>query len=335
MINHSFHDSLKLLEQIFPPIQTLCSIFISDLKFSKKSKHFDKNSRMPKVKVASIQCSSELCKTKENTEKLTKLIKEAAKNGAKIIVTPEACITGYVSQDMKTNWRIKGRPIEKQFSKEEDLSLYAETVPGPSTDYFCQLSKELQVYITIPILEVESKTEQEKREKENQGIERESYFKNDGPKYYNTLCLSSPKGELVSHYRKIFPWWYPEKSYASAGTRIETYDTEYGKLGLAICFDIHNILPLYKDQNLWTLLYPIAWVDVDPELWFSEKLPEHFEKNDVKYHVIGANWVVDEKEGGYDFKGFGYSTIYENGKVLNQSKEVYKSDIVYGELPYQ
>lgn len=289
---------------------------------------------MKKVKVCAIQCSSELCKTKENIEKLTNLIIEAAKNGAKIIVTPEACITGYVSQDMKTNWRIKGRPIEKQFVGEEDLSKYAETVPGYSTDYFCKLAKELQVYISIPILEVESKKEQENREKENEGIQRESFFKNDGPRYYNTLCLASPKGELVAHYRKIFPWWYPEKSYASAGTKVVTYDSEYGRLGLAICYDIHNILPLYKEKELWALIYPIAWVDVDPKVWFNEKIVEHFENNSVNYHVIGANWVVDEKKEGYDFKGFGYSSIYQNGKLISQAKEIHKSEIIYGELPF-
>src|SRR5215216_2976770 len=67
------------------------------------------------VKVASIQCSSELGDVAGNRKKLTALVEQAAKNGAKIIVLPETSITGYLSQDLKTNWQLPGRPIEKPF----------------------------------------------------------------------------------------------------------------------------------------------------------------------------------------------------------------------------
>jgi predicted amidohydrolase len=194
------------------------------------------------VNVAAIQFSSELCETEKNIQKATELLEEAAKKGTKIAVLPEACINGYVSQDMKTNWRIKGRPIEKQFINELDLDGFGETVPGKATDHFCNLSKKLKMYIAIPIIEVE--TEQEQKERESKKEAYSSYFKNIGPKYYNTLCLSSPEGKLVGHYRKIFPWWYPEKSWASSGQIPVTFDTEYGRVGFAVCFDIHNILRL-------------------------------------------------------------------------------------------
>ena len=36
------------------------------------------------------------------------------------------------------------------------------------------------------------------------------------------------------------------------------YDTEYGKVGLAICFDIHEMPEKYKPHDIWALLYPIA-----------------------------------------------------------------------------
>src|SRR5262245_5260390 len=67
------------------------------------------------VKVAAIQCSSDLGAIEANREKLTKLIEEAAGNGAKIIVLPEAAVTGYLSQDLLTNWQLPGRPIEFVF----------------------------------------------------------------------------------------------------------------------------------------------------------------------------------------------------------------------------
>ena len=84
------------------------------------------------VKVAAVQCSSDLGDVAGNTKKLTALVKEAAQNGAKIVVLPETAITGYLSQDLKTNWHVKGMPIETQFEG-KDPKGFAEEVPGPST----------------------------------------------------------------------------------------------------------------------------------------------------------------------------------------------------------
>jgi hypothetical protein len=91
------------------------------------------------VKVASIQCSSNLGDVAANRAKLTTLIEQAANNGAKIVVLPEACITGYLSQDLKTNWHLAGRPLAAPFFG-KDPKTFAETVPGPSTDHFCALA---------------------------------------------------------------------------------------------------------------------------------------------------------------------------------------------------
>src|SRR5947208_437091 len=108
------------------------------------------------VRVAAIQCSSDLGKVAANTAKLTVLVKEAAAEGAKIVVLPEAAVTGYLSQDLKTNWHVAGRPIEKDFEG-LDPARFAEPVPGSSTKHFCALAKELGIYLPIPLVEVDLK----------------------------------------------------------------------------------------------------------------------------------------------------------------------------------
>ena len=264
------------------------------------------------VKVAAVQCSSDLGQTAANTSKLTALVKEAAGNGAKIVVLPEAAITGYLSQDLKTNWAVPGRPLESEF-KGLDPAAYAEAVPGPSTKHFCALAKELGIYVTIPLVEVDLKNGPDK------------------PLYYNTVCLANPSGELVAHYRKLTPWPRPEKSWATAGDRgIQTYDTEYGRVGLAICFDIHTILAKYQGQKLWALLYPIAWVDDEhPAEWFFESLPARVKP--FSLYVIGANWSVDEKQ---KWRGYGFSEIISNrGEILASATSVRGSEIIYADLP--
>jgi predicted amidohydrolase len=269
------------------------------------------------VKVAAIQCSSVLGDVTGNRKKLSALVTEAAETGAKIIVLPEAAITGYLSQDLKTNWRLKGKPIDATF-KEKDPLPCAETVPGLSTDHFSELAKRLQVYITVPLVE---------KERDPASSNRASGV---SPRLFNTVCLVSPKGEIVAHYRKLTPWPVPEKSWATPGDRgVQVYDTEYGRVGLAICFDIHTILEKYEPHNIWALLYPIAWVDDNhPADWFWHRLPERTAK--FKHYVIGANWSVDQPEKWF---GYGFSVIIDpEGKVLASAKSLYGSEIVYATI---
>lgn len=276
-----------------------------------------KGERPQTVKVASIQCSSGLGEVEANTKKLTALIKEAAGEGAKIIVLPETAVTGYLSQDLKTNWHLKGWPIEPAFQG-KDPAPHAESVPGPSTKHFCDLAKQLQVYLTIPLLEVEKVPDKDKVKGQ------------PNVRYYNTVCLASPKGELVAHYRKLTPWPHPEKSWATPGDRgVQTYDSEYGRMGLAICFDIHTILEKYEPHKIWALLYPIAWVDTNhPADWFWHRLPERTAP--FKHYVIGANWSVDQPQ---KWHGYGFSTIISpEGKVVASGKSLYGSEIVYATI---
>jgi predicted amidohydrolase len=178
------------------------------------------------VKVAAVQCSSDLGDVAGNRKKFTALVTEAARNGARIVVLPETAITGYLSQDLKTNWHLKGKPIDPTFTG-KDPAKYAETVPGPSTKHFAALAKKLDIYLTVPLLEVVPPDDPRK----------------GAPRYFNTVCLASPQGKIVAHYRKLTPWPVPEKSWATAGDRgVQVYETEYGKVGLAICFDIHTVL---------------------------------------------------------------------------------------------
>ncbi len=271
------------------------------------------------VKVAAIQCSSVLGDVDGNRKKLTALVTEAAGEGAKIIVLPEAAITGYLSQDLRTNWHLKDWPIEAAFQGKDPLPL-AETVPGPSTRHFCQLAKQLQVYLTVPFVELDQGAGQDKHKHE----------KVAKPRLFNTVCLVSPKGEIVAHYRKLTPWPYPEKSWATPGDRgVQVYNSEYGRMGLAICFDVHTILEKYQSHKLWALLYPIAWVDSNhPADWFWHRLPKRIAP--FQHYVIGANWSVDQQEKWF---GYGFSTIIApEGKVIASAKSLYGSEIVYATI---
>ena len=140
----------------------------------------------------------------------------------------------------------------------------------------------------------------------------------------------TPKGELVAHSRKLTPWPRPEQSWATPGDRgVQVYDTEYGRVGLAICFDIHTILEKYRPHHIWALLYPISWVDANhPADWFWHRLPERVAP--FKHYVIGANWSVDRRQPWF---GYGFSTVLgPDGKVIATAKSLYGSEIVYATI---
>jgi predicted amidohydrolase len=266
-----------------------------------------------RVKVAAIQCPSDLGDLEGNTRRLEKLVETASGAGAKIVVLPETAITGYLSQDLKTTWRLPDWPLEKAFTG-KDPRPFAQTVPGEATDHFTALAKKLGIYLTIPLLE------------KLPGLTAE-------PTLFNTVCLASPQGEIVGHYRKLTPWPHPEKSWATAGDRgVQVYDTEYGRVGLAICYDIHTILEKYEPHKIWALLYPIAWVDDDhPAEWFWHRLPERLKP--FKHYLIGANWSVDAKPKT-NWKGYGFSTILgPDGRVISTAKSLFGEEIVYAEIP--
>jgi predicted amidohydrolase len=264
------------------------------------------------VKVAAVQCSSDLGEVDANTRKLTALVCQAAKSGAKIVVLPETAVTGYLSQDLKTNWHVAHKPIRPTYQG-KDPAAFAETVPGPSTKNFAALAKELGIYLTIPLLEVERPADAA------------------GARYFNTVCLAAPTGEVVAHYRKLTPWPVPEQSWATPGDRgVQVYDTEYGRVGLAICFDIHTILEKYQPHHIWALLYPIAWVDENhPADWFWHRLPRRVAP--FKHYLIGANWSVDKRQNWF---GYGFSTILgPDGTVIATAKSLYGPEIIYATIP--
>lgn len=269
------------------------------------------------VKVAAIQCSSDLGDIAGNRKKLTGLVEQAAEHGAKIVVLPEAAITGYLSQDLSTNWHVKGWPLEQAFQGKDPLP-FAETVPGPSTRHFGALARKLGIYLTVPLVELEAAAGQEDVPAKD-------------PHLYNTVCLVAPTGEIVAHYRKLTPWPYPEKSWATPGDRgVQTYDTEYGRVGLGICFDIHTILEKYQPKKIWALLYPIAWVDDEhPAEWFYHLLPARVAA--FHHYVIGANWSVDKQ---VKWRGFGFSEIIApDGSIVSAARSLHGSEIVYADIP--
>jgi formamidase len=89
----------------------------------------------------------------------------------------------------------------------------AVPVPGPLTDRLAALARETGLWL-VP----------------------GSLYERDGDAIHNTAVVLSPDGELVTTYRKCFPWQPYEATVP--GRRLVTFDIEdVGRIGLAICHD--------------------------------------------------------------------------------------------------
>jgi predicted amidohydrolase len=257
------------------------------------------------VRVAAVQMHSRFADPDANRTRMAALAREAARQGAKIIVFPEAAVQGYVSPGFEIWTDPAARPGEGR-----SLAGFAEGADGRSVQEFSALARELQCHLVVPF------------------IERDEAAK----RYFNSQVLLSPDGKTLLHYRKLNPWPRAEATWAAAGDRgLAVADTEFGRLGLLICYDIHSVAARLAAAKADTLLYSIAWVDLRPEAWFGQRLPD--KARSLGVNIVAANWSFPENDRLID-RGYGYSRIIDRtGKVLAAASGECAEEVVIADLP--
>jgi len=154
---------------------------------------------LEKVNVALAQISCKVGDKKHNINIMKKNIKQAKEKDANLVIFPELSLTGYLNRD---------------FAYE-----LAEHIPGPSIHSLEETAKKENVYIVFGMPEQSEK----------------AYAV-----LYNTAVLLGPDG-LIGKYRKMhLPTHsvFEEKRYFRLGYEAPVFETEIGKIGLTICYDI-------------------------------------------------------------------------------------------------
>ena len=139
----------------------------------------------------------------ENLKKGLIAAKEAANNGANIICFAELAFTKFYPQYP---------------SGKNNLKL-AETIPGPTTNQFSKIAKDFGVVIILNL------------------------FEKDSGKTYDSSPVIYTDGKISGITRMVHITDYTcfhEKGYYTPGNNgARVYDTKFGKLGVAICYDRH------------------------------------------------------------------------------------------------
>ncbi len=155
---------------------------------------------MNKYTVAVCQMDSQGDK-KENLRRAGSMIDENAAKGAKVIAFPETM-------------NFMGKGYRHQ----------AEQIPGETTDFLCEKAKENHIWLVSG-----------------------SFPEQHGSgKPKNTLVLIDPQGNIRCKYSKLHMFdvevengpSYKESEYNTAGDEIVLADTELGRFGFAICYDL-------------------------------------------------------------------------------------------------
>lgn len=262
---------------------------------------------MRQVKVAALQfsCSKDV---QENINKAEKMVREAADNGANIILLPELFERQYFCQEKRYDYYDYALPLEK----------------NPAVNRFKEVAKELGVVIPV------------------------SFYERDIDRLFNTVAMIDADGSVLGIYRKTHipdDHFYQEKFYFTPGdTGFKVFDTRFGCIGVGICWDqwFPETARCMAVQGAEMLLYPTAIgsepiLDVDSSGHWRRVMQGHAAANLMPVVVanrIGVETVEPCKENAgqsssLDF--YGCSFIADaTGDIIASAKQ--EETILYGEF---
>jgi len=153
----------------------------------------------------------------------------------------------------------------------------------------------------------------------------------DGDKYYNT-CTVWYAGAIICKYSKINLFdidikssgtKFEESSVLSPGTEPAYFETEWGRIGLGICFDLrfNKLANYYAEQGCFMIIYPGCFTEYTGDLHWELLLRARAVDN--RCYTIGCATALNKD---MDYRSYGHSMIVSPwGKVLKQldNKEGY------------
>lgn len=176
-----------------------------------------------KLKVGIIQ-QHNTADIDQNKKRLADKCRQLAEKGARLIVLQELHNCLYFCQ-----------------TENVDLFDLAETIPGPSTEFFGQLARELGVVIVTSLFE-----------KRAAGL------------CHNTAVVIESDGSIAGKYRKMHipddPAYYEKFYFTPGDLGFHPIDTSVGRLGVLVCWDqwYPEAARLMALQGAEMLIYPTA-----------------------------------------------------------------------------
>jgi predicted amidohydrolase len=162
------------------------------------------------LRVGSLSIFPEKWNKQANAEKIERMVRDAARQKAELVITPEGVLEGYVVNEF-----IHEKDPEKKAALAARFREVAEPADGPYLKRFAALSKELKIHLILGYLEA------------------------DGEKTFNTAALFGPDGKRIGFYRKThFAQGYDVNPPGyTPGDDYPVFQAGKVKVGMMICFD--------------------------------------------------------------------------------------------------
>ncbi|APZ94779.1 carbon-nitrogen hydrolase [Fuerstiella marisgermanici] len=247
------------------------------------------------VSLIQMTCSDD---ANTNLDRTIQQIREVAAEGAQVICLQEVFNTQYPCQ-----------------SEDHANFALAETIPGPTTDAICKISKELQVVVVVPLFE-----------KRTHGL------------YHNSAVVVDADGSVAGLYRKMHipddPLYYEKFYFTPGDLGFHAFPTKYAKVGVCICWDqwYPEAARLTAMKGAELLFYPtaIGWIPGEKEE-FGESQYSAWQTM-IRSHAIANGLFVGAPnrvgvEGEIQFWG-GSFLADPYGKVLQQASHDVEQNLV-------
>jgi len=179
----------------------------------------DAESSLHEVRVAAVQAAPVSFDRSRTIDKLADLAADAARDGAKFVVFPEAFISAY-PRGLDFGTVIGARAPEGR----EWYRLYAESslsIPSPDFDRVCTVAAQNRIHLNVGVIE------------------------RAGATLYCTTLLFGPDGAFLSKHRKLMPTGSERLVWGQGdGSTLSVTQTPFGKVGTVICWE--NYMPLLR-----------------------------------------------------------------------------------------
>ena len=155
---------------------------------------------MRTVTVAAIQMKM-AAEPEANIKKADQMVREAAAQGAQIILLPELFERPYFCQERQYDYYHYALPLQE----------------NPAVRRLQDTARELEVVLPV------------------------SFYERDETRLFNSVAMLDADGIVLGVYRKTHipdDHYYQEKFYFTPGnTGFKVWDTRYGRIGVGICWD--------------------------------------------------------------------------------------------------
>ena len=215
------------------------------------------------IRVAAAHVAPVYLDREATVEKAVRLIAEAGKGGADLIVFPEAYIPGYPYWI----WTKTTRDGAQFFG---ELFENAVEAPGAATDEIGKAAKNAGVFVVIGMTEREGGT------------------------LYNTLLYFDNTGKIIGKHRKLVPTMSERVIWGRGdGSDLGVFDTPFGKISGLICWehtmDLTRYALIAQGEQIHAAVWPgISAVTNDPNCEIFNAVAECA----CRHHAVAAQSFV-------------------------------------------